>query len=135
MQEISENPQRVSLHEEVLHVEKVLVDTDHVRLRTIVDERAAVAEGVVERGAIEVSRVPVDIEVTIAPPPREEGDTLVVSVVEERMVVVKKLFVIEEVRLRRTATQAAVSIPTTLRSMRAEIVREAPASPQAGEPI
>ena len=134
MQEITEDPQRVALHEEVLHLQKVSVETDRVRVRTIVDERAAIVEGVVERGVIDVSRVPVEIEVTIAPPPREEGDTLVVSVVEERMVVVKKLFVIEEVHLRRTAAQAEVSIPTTLRSMRAEIVRDAPTPPQAGEP-
>ena len=130
---MNEQLQRVALTEEVLHLEKTPVDTDHVRVRTKVEERSVVAEGVVERGSIDMTRVPVEIEVAEAPPPREEGDTLVVSIVEERLVVVKKLFVIEEVRLRRTATEHAVRIPTTLRSMRAEIVRDPPPSPPAGE--
>lgn len=115
---------RLQIVEEQLHVGKRIVETDRVRVRTVVDERAVVLEDSVERGALDVERVTMNQEVTTAPEPREEDGMLVVSIVEERVELVKRLFVIEELRIRRTSVAEAVTLPTTVRTMRAVIERD-----------
>lgn len=50
---------------------------------------------------VEVERVPVNEEVDTAPEVRQEGDTLIVPVIEEVLVVTKRYRVVEEVRVRK----------------------------------
>lgn len=114
----------VALSEEQLLVRKRQVDTGRVRVRTLVDEHEAVVRETLNRGVVSVERVAVEREVPSAPEPREEGDVLVISIVEERAVVEKRLFVVEELRVRREVVSEHVSLPTTLRSMRAVVERD-----------
>lgn len=111
----------VPLVEEDLRVGKRIVETDRVRISTLVDERDVVLEANVERGELHVERRAVDREVVEPPPPREEDDCLVVSIVEERAVIEKRLFVVEEVLIRRRAHDETVQLPTTVRATRAVI--------------
>ena len=114
---------RVPIFEETVTVDKVDVQTDAVRVRTSVDQREVLVEEVVERGALKVERVSVDRAVDAAPPPREEGATTIISLVEERLVVEKRLFVVEELHITREQTQERVAVPVTLRTTRATIER------------
>ena len=114
---------RVPVIEEQLHIDKHLVETDHVRVRTVTDERTVTLESNVERGVLDVERIAVDREVDVAPPPREDGDVLVISIVEERAEIVTRLFVVEELRIRRSSVIEAVALPATLRTMRAVVER------------
>ncbi len=114
---------RVPIFEESLTLEKAEVQTDAVRIRTSVDERNVVVEDVVTRGALTVERVRMDRAVEAAPPPRESGDTTIISLVEERLVVEKRLFVVEEIHVTRKQTQERVAIPVTLRATHATIQR------------
>ena len=114
---------RVPIFEEAVTIDKVDVQTDAVRVRTSVDQREVLVEDVVERGALRVERVSVDRAVDTAPPPREEGATTIISLVEERLVVEKRLFVVEEIHITREQTQERVAIPVTLRTTRATIER------------
>ena len=66
------------------------------------------------------------------PPPRQDGDTLVISVVEERLVIEKRLFVVEELRITRIAENQHVRIPETVRTMRATVERK-PEPKKGGE--
>jgi stress response protein YsnF len=50
---------------------------------------------------VEIDRVPVDLQVDTPPAIRDEGDTLIVPVVEEVLVVTKRYRIIEEVRVTR----------------------------------
>ena len=110
---------RVPVIEEQVAVTKVAVPTDRLRVRTVVDQREILIEDVLQRGSLDVERIAVNREVAEAPPPRREGDLLVISVVEERFV--KRLFVVEEVRVRETVTSQPVSLPATVRTMRAVV--------------
>ena len=123
-----EDERKIPLFEEQVHVAKRDVVSDQLRVTTSVEERAVLIEDSVERGDLRVERVPVDRPVTEAPQPRQEGDTLIVSVVEERLVVEKRLFVIEEVRITRTSTTERVAIPETVRVMHATVERTDPSS-------
>ena len=119
-----DDPERtIPLFEEQLHVGKADVVTDEVRVTTSVEERAVLIEEDVERGDLHVERIVVERAVAEAPEPRQDGDTLIVSIVEERIVVEKRLFVIEELRITRTTTTEHVTIPETVRTMRASVER------------
>ena len=97
--------------------------TDRLRVSTRIEERPVLIEDVVERGNLSVARVAVERAVSEAPAPREEGSTLIVSIVEERLFVEKRLFVVEELHITRTTTTERVAIPETVRTMRATVER------------
>lgn len=116
---------RIPIIEESVTIDKVRVQTDAVRVETSVEKRDVVVEDTIRREVLNIKRIAMDQRVDVAPPPREDGETTIISVVEERAVVVKQLFVIEEVHVTREQTQAAVAIPVTLRKTVARVDRPA----------
>ena len=123
MDRTGDDRKTVPLVEEKLEIHRHDVTTDHVRVRTFTEQQDVLVQTTVELGRLGVERVAVDREVAEAPPPRREGDILIVSLVEERPVVVKRLFVIEELHIRRATFEQAVSTPATLRKTRAAVER------------
>lgn len=115
---------RVPLVEEQLSVERKEVETDHVRVRTVIDTENVTVEDILRVGRLDVTRVAVDREIAEAPEPYRDGATLVISIVEERLVVEKRLFVIEELRVTTSVEDEAVSIPVSLRRTRAVVERD-----------
>lgn len=107
--------ERVSVTRRRRPVGKVRV-TKHVEEEQVqIDEELSV-----ERA--EVERVPVERVVDEPPPTRREGDTIVVPVVEERLV--KQLVVVEEIRISRTLDTENRSEPVTLRRERVDVDRQ-----------
>ena len=130
-----DNERTIPLYQEHVDVEKVAAITDRLRISTHVEERVALIEADVEHGQLSVERVAVERAVSQAPEPRQEGDTLIVAVVEERLVVEKRLFVIEELRITRTSTTEHVSRTEMVRTMRASVEHAEPSpatSPATG---
>ena|SRR5689334_4649106 len=96
----------VPVVEETAVVYKERVVTDRVRLEKQVHEDQEVLDIPVQTEALEVERVPVGRFVEAAPAIRQEGETTVYPVVEEVLVVEKRLRLVEEVRVtRRQATR------------------------------
>lgn len=60
------------------------------------------------------------------PQSRTEDGVTIVPVLEERLVVEKRLFLVEEIHLRQTEQQEVVTIPVTLRKGRIDITRTEP---------
>ena len=114
---------RVPIIEEDARIAKREVASGHVSVRTKVEEHTQVLHDHLYGEALEVRRVPTEREVDVPPPPRQEGDTTIVPLVEERLLVCRKLFVVEELHIRRTSKLEDVSVPVTVRSTRA-IVEE-----------
>ncbi|AKF03601.1 DUF2382 domain-containing protein [Sandaracinus amylolyticus] len=87
--------------DERAEIERRLVDTAEVHVRKRVTERVeqVVPDGFREEVAIE--RVAVDRYVDVAPGDRMEGDVLVVPIVEEVVVVQKRLVLREELHIRK----------------------------------
>jgi uncharacterized protein (TIGR02271 family) len=84
---------------EEAQIRKERVVTGKVRLRKIVHhEQQTVDEPLLKEG-VSVERVAIDRWVDEAPPIRNEGETLIVPVIEEVLVVEKRLRLREEVRL------------------------------------
>jgi uncharacterized protein (TIGR02271 family) len=115
--------QPIPLAEEELAIGKTSVVTGKVRVHTRVQHLEKIAEAELERETVEVTRVPVDREINEIPHIRTEGDLTVVPVVEEVLVVEKRLFLKEEIHLRRRRTTEVVSVPVEVRKQQAEIER------------
>jgi stress response protein YsnF len=95
--------------EEQLRVGKVLRAGRTVTVRTrVVQDEAVVAEDLL-RETVTVRRVPIGRPVDAAEAPRQEGDTLVIPVYREELVVTKQLVLEEEIHLSQTTSTEHVS--------------------------
>jgi len=104
----------VPVHEERLHVETHEVDTGRgVRVHKHVAEQPETVRQELWHEQIDVERVPLDSVVAVLPQVRHEGDTMIVPVVEEVLVVEKRYRIKEEVhiRRRRTAEMHEATVP------------------------
>jgi uncharacterized protein (TIGR02271 family) len=123
----------IPLVEETATVEKREVVTGRVRVQTVTDTVEELAHADVQRESVEVTRVPVDRMVETAPEIRTEGDVTIVPVLEEVLVVEKRLVLKEELHIRRCIAAETVEVPVTLRKQRAVVEREAPDDPRPDE--
>jgi stress response protein YsnF len=101
-----EDSETVPLVEERAVVRKRKRLTGGVRVRTVVHEDEQVIDETLRAEQVEVKRVPLDDRWVAAPVPvRQEGDTTIVTLHEEVVVVETRLRATEEVHLiRRQAT-------------------------------
>lgn len=90
------------------------VDTGAVRVRKEVEHIAKSIDIPLRHEVVEVTRVPAGRAVDEIPPVREEGDVLIVPVVEEEIVVQKRLVLKEEIHLRRRRVEERVTKEVTL---------------------
>lgn len=95
----------VPVIEEELRVGKRVVETGRVRVTKTVHEREEVVDEPLMREEYDIERVPVDAFVDGPVGPRHEGETLIVPVLEEVLVVEKRLVVREELRITRRRTE------------------------------
>ena len=115
--------QVLPLVEETLSTQRRTVETGTVRVRTVLQQREELARAEIYRHAVSVEHVPINREIDAIPEPWEDGDVLVIPVVEEVLVVEKRLMLREEVRVRRERQADVVQQPVTLRSMEAVVER------------
>ncbi len=128
------------LVEEALRVGKRRVETGRVRVSVFTDSEERVVREALRTERAEVERVAVGRELAEgeqAPAVRREEDgTVVVPVVEEVLVVERRLVLREEIRLRVVAVEETVEQPVTLRRQRAGVERlppEAVGDPETAE--
>jgi len=115
---------RVPVIEEEATIGKRRVETGRVSVRTVPREREELVEEALESVEVDVERVPIGREIDEAPDVREEGDTLVIPVVEERLVIQKRLFLREEIHVHRRRTVSQYRQNVTLRSQEVVVDRQ-----------
>lgn len=115
------------LIEEALRVGKRRVETGRVRVSLATEVEERLVRETLRSERVEVERVAVGRELAlgeVAPVARREADgTLVVPVLEEVLVVERRLVLREEVRLRTVAAEETVEQPVTVRRQRAAVER------------
>jgi uncharacterized protein (TIGR02271 family) len=84
------------------------VETGSVRVEKEVEKRVRQVSAPLVREEVEVRRVPVNRVVEEAPKTRRHGDTVIVPVVEEELVVTKRLVLKEEIHLVKRRTKERV---------------------------
>ena len=122
----------IPLVEERVKVAKREVETGRLRIQVSVEERQDDVEIDLASQDVEIERVAVNKAVTSVPSVRLEGNTTIIPVVEEIVVVEKRLVVVEEIHVRRKSTTESRRIPVTLKSEQVKIDRSGePAGSQA----
>src|SRR5215213_7562942 len=94
----------IPIVEEEAKVAKRQVVSDRIIVKTTVNTEERVLKEILSQETVEVERIPVNRVVDVVPQLRTEGDVTIVPVFEERLVVEKQLFLVEEVRIRRTTS-------------------------------
>ena len=114
----------IPLYRETLSLSKRQVERSRVRVDVRVEEREQAFEQVLERQDVVVEHVPVGRVVESVPQIRQEGDVLIIPIVEEEVVLVRRLVLREELHVRRQATRRTEQFTATLRSERTEVTRD-----------
>lgn len=111
----------ITVMQEVVVVEKRAVESGRARVTVSVTEHDETVAALLMRQDVVVERVPVGRMVTEAPALRQEGDTIVVPVMEEVLVTEKRLVLKEELRIRIVETAHETTQVVTLRREHATI--------------
>ena len=114
----------IPLISEELRVEKRTVPTGKVRVKTVVDAFAEVLQETLKTERVETTREEIGKEIDTIPSVRTNGDTTIIPVVEEVLVVEKRLILKEEIHVRRVISDDQVEVPVTLRKQRAVVERD-----------
>jgi uncharacterized protein (TIGR02271 family) len=122
-QDTSSDTEVIPIVEEELRLDKREVTTGKVRVRTSVDVETELVKATLEGETIKVTRVPIDRIVERAPEVRTENDVTIIPILEEVLVVEKRLVLKEELHLHRRRTIEDVETPVELRRQRAIIER------------
>ncbi len=111
----------IPIVEERAVVSKQEVTTGQVRVSTRTEQRVVHVDDTIRKTVVDIQHVPINQFVEAEPQSREEGDVLIIPVVEE--VLVKRLLLKEELRITRTSTLEPVERDVTLRVMHADVHR------------
>jgi uncharacterized protein (TIGR02271 family) len=110
-----EPPLVLPVIEEALDVRTRRVETGRVRITKVIHEREELVDEPLLREEVVIERVPVNRVVEGPIPVRSEGDTMIVSVLEEVLVVETRLLLTEELRITRRRTETHQPVPVTVR--------------------
>ena len=108
---------------EQLEVQKRKVEGGGVRIRKTVHEREEVVDEPLMREEVQVRRVPVNKVVDGPVPVRHVGDTMIVSLLEEVLVVEKRLMVKEELHITKEQVESYRPQRVRLRTEEAVVER------------
>ncbi|MCJ2101809.1 YsnF/AvaK domain-containing protein [Methylobacterium sp. E-046] len=117
------------LIEETARIDKRAVETGRVRVSTLTETIDQVLRETLRSDMVGVTRVPINRTLTegeMPPAVREENGVTIIPVLEEILVVEKRLFLKEEVHVRQTTAGEDVEMPVTLRRQHAVIERVSP---------
>lgn len=121
--------QVIPVIEEQVTIDKALVETGRVRVVKTVQERTETVDVPLTSEAYDVERVAVNQYVATPPPAvRYEGDTMIIPVLQEVVVVEKKTLLVEEVRITKRLTTSTETQSVTLRREDVSVEREQPAA-------
>jgi uncharacterized protein (TIGR02271 family) len=106
--------------EETLEIHKRQVETGRVRLTKIVREREELVDEPLLHHEVTVERKALNCVVEHPPAARQEGDTLIIPIVEEILVIEKRLILKEELHIttRQTETHAPQPLPCAMKRSR-----------------
>jgi len=109
--------------EEQLEVTKRVVETGRLRIHKTVESTDSVIDEPLIHQTYEVERIPVNRIITESVEARYEGDVLILPVMEEVLVVEKRLVLREEVRITPKRTETRDTEKHTLRREHLDVER------------
>ena len=110
-------------------VSRQVVETGRVRVAKVTRTRDHLIDELLAHTRFEVNRVPIGRLIDTMPPIKEDGDLTIVPIVEETLVVERKVMLKEEVHIRRVQTTERYQQTVKLRYQSAEVTRTAADKP------
>ena len=123
----------IPLLAEEVAVSKQVVETGRVQVARVTHEREQLIDELLAHETVEINWTPIGRQVDTMPSVREEGDTVVIPIVEEVLVIERRLFLKEEVRVRRARSMERHQESVTLRHHEAVVTRLPVEPPTVGE--
>lgn len=120
--------------EEEIAVGKRWVETGRVRVSKVVREEEQTVDETLLKEEVDVRRVPVNRVLDAPTAPRQDGDTLVIPVMEEMLVVEKRLVLKEEIHVTRRQHQVPAEETVTVRREEVQVERLEPDQPTGSTP-
>jgi stress response protein YsnF len=112
--------------EERAVIGKRVVDTGGVRVSTRTEVGTEMVSAALQELKVELEHVPVGRFVEAMEEPRVEGDVTILPVYEERLVVERRLYLVEEVHMRRVARTHEIQEPVEIRRQVVDVERLPP---------
>jgi stress response protein YsnF len=103
-----------------------------VRVATVTHTRDHLVDEMLTRTNVEVERIPVDRVVEAIPPVKDDAGVTIIPIVEETVIVERKLVLKEELHIRRKQTTERFQQTVPLRYQTAQVTR-IPASQAAAD--
>ena len=124
-QDVRENVAALDLLAEQVNVSRRIIVGDTVRVSTTTHVREQQIVEMLARETIDIERVAIGRIVETTPDIRQEGDVTIVPVMEEVLVLERRLVLMEEVRIRRVRTLETHCETVQLRHQAATVTRSA----------
>jgi len=105
--------------------------TGRVRVAVTTEVTEEQVEGLCRSREAELRRVPIGREVEEAPPVRQEGDVIIIPVIAEKLVLVRRLVLTEEIHLRLRLDETPVTLAASVARQTVTVDR---LPPEAAEP-
>jgi uncharacterized protein (TIGR02271 family) len=120
---MSRHEEAIPVVEETARIDKREVQTGRVKVHTVVETSEQMVREALSSQNVKVTRVPVDQPVTTVPVIRTENGITIVPVLEEILVVEKRLILREELHIKQEVSHETVEVPVSLRKQRAVVER------------
>ncbi len=116
-------PSVLQLFAEEANVSRRTIETGRVRVATVTHTRDHLVDELLARTSVEVERIPVGRPIDAIPPVQDDADHTIIPIVEETVVVERKLVLKEELHIRRKKTTERYQETVKLRHQTAEVTR------------
>jgi uncharacterized protein (TIGR02271 family) len=124
--QVDNEPLVIPVIQEQVVFDKQVVETGQVRITKRIIEHEELVDVPLMREEISVERVPVNQFVEAMPSPRQEGDIMIIPVVQEQVFYQKRLLLVEELRVRKQVLEDHKPQQITLLKEEVEVSRSAP---------
>lgn len=113
----------LQLFAEEAKVARRTLEVGRVRIATVTHTRDHLVDELLARTHVEVERIPVGRPIDAIPPVKEEAELTIVPIVEETVIVERKLVLTEELHIRRKQTTERFQQTVPLRYQTAQVTR------------
>ncbi|HEY0656982.1 MAG TPA: YsnF/AvaK domain-containing protein, partial [Pyrinomonadaceae bacterium] len=123
--EIDDSATIIPVIQEEIVVDKYIVEKGKVRVSKRISQHEEIIDEPLFHEEVKVERVPVNKIIDASPSVRQEGDTLIIPIVEEQVFVQKRLVLVEELRVRKEVIETHQPLKVTLLKEQVEVNRVA----------
>ena len=109
--------------QEEAYIDKKVVESGKVRIKKTVNQYEELIDEPLLREEVKVERVSINQYVDQMPQARQEGDTLIIPVVKEEVVIQKRLLLVEELHVQKQIIETHEPQNITLHKEEVEVVR------------